>query len=275
MSLIRRSVLEGVQRVLLAILVVIALGVITLGMHIIWTWGQGTEATPTETPVETTALTETDTPVPTAIPMMTPLPDPSPTALSERTATVAPPTPALPSTSPVKIGIVAGHWPDDSGAVCPDGLTETEINLAVAQQVVSNLLRIGYNAEVLAEFSPKLDGYQATALVSIHADSCNVPKASGFKVARVSASLVPELEDRLVACLIDKYQGATGLQFHRNSITYDMTEYHAFYEIAPETPAAIIEIGFMGEDRRLLTKRQDRVAQGIVDGIKCFIANTR
>ena len=50
-----------------------------------------------------------------------------------------------------------------------------------------------------------------------------------------------------------------------------MTEYHAFYEIEPQTPGAIIEIGFMAADRRLLTRRQDRVAQGIVDGLICFL----
>jgi N-acetylmuramoyl-L-alanine amidase len=172
------------------------------------------------------------------------------------------------------VGIVAGHWESDVGAVCPDGLTEVEINLAVAQQVVDALSRAGYDAEMLAEFSPQLHGYQADVLVSIHADSCSVPGASGFKVARVSSSLVPEVEDRLVRALIEKYQEATGLPFHESSITFDMTEYHAFYEVAPETPGAIIEIGFMDADRRLLTRRQDLVARGIVNGIKQFVEET-
>jgi N-acetylmuramoyl-L-alanine amidase len=176
---------------------------------------------------------------------------------------------------PTTFGIVAGHWQHDSGAVCPDGLSEVEINLSVAQQVAALLSRAGYRAEILAEFSPKLEGYRAIALISIHADSCNVPDASGFKVARVSSSLMPELEDLLVTCLIDRYGSATGLRFHRNSITYDMTEYHAFYEIAPETPAAIIEIGFMDADRTLLTKKQDVVALGIVNGLKCFVETGR
>ncbi|MBC8444595.1 MAG: N-acetylmuramoyl-L-alanine amidase [Chloroflexi bacterium] len=264
MSLIRRSMLERVQRVLLALLLVIVLAAVTLGAHVYWSWGQPAEPTPVETfpPELTDESSPTSVPVETVLPTMTP-------SLSLPVSM----TPSDPST--LKFGIVAGHWPDDSGAVCPDGLTEVEINLAVAQQVVAALTRAGYNAEVLAEFSPSLDGYQATALVSIHSDSCNVPEATGFKVARVSSSFVPELEDRLVACLIDKYQSATGLRFHRNSITYDMTEYHAFYEIEPMTPAAIIEIGFMGADRRLLTKRQDLVVRGIVDGIECFVDSTR
>ena len=180
---------------------------------------------------------------------------------------VDPPTAVLPP----KVGIVAGHWLSDVGAMCPDGLTEVEINVAVAQQVVAMLARSGYDVEMLAEFSPDLHGYEASALVSIHTDACNVPEATGFKVARVSSSLVPELEDHLVACLIEEYGESTGLPFHKNSITYDMTEYHAFYEIAPETPAAIIEIGFMAADRRLLTKRQDLIVEGIVNGIKNFL----
>jgi N-acetylmuramoyl-L-alanine amidase len=265
MSLIRRDVLQGVQRILLAALVVIALAVITMGMHAIWTWGQGS-VTPVTVQKDTPAVEETQAVVPTAIPAMTPLP----TRRAPSDPLGAAPTPARPP----KVGIVAGHWQNDVGAVCPDGLTEVDINLAVAKLVVASLSRSGYDAEILAEFSPKLDGYQANALVSIHADSCNVPEASGFKVARVSSSQVPELEDRLVACLIEKYHEATGLQFHRNSITYDMTEYHAFYEIAPETPAAIIEVGFMAADRRLLTRRQDLVAEGIINGIKKFIEST-
>lgn len=266
MSLIRRNILSGVQRVLLASLVVIALAVITLGMHAIWTWGQ-----PTVTVVAVGELTGapdgTPIGIPTAVPMSTALPTRSAPGNRDEG------TPALP-TRP-KVGIVAGHWQSDVGAMCPDGLTEVEINLAVAQQVVSLLQRSGYDVEMLAEFSPQLDGYEADVLVSIHADACNVPEATGFKVARVSSSLVPELEDRLVACLSAKYHEATGLPFHKNSITYDMTEYHAFYEIAAETPAAIIEVGFMAADRYLLTKRQDLVAEGIVNGIKMFVEGSR
>lgn len=265
MSVIRRNVLLGVQRVLLVSLVVIALVVITLGMHAIWTWGQMDGSTSGTGSKGTVIAGETPADVPTAIPVGS-----SPPTRS------APSEPLGPTPRPrPKVGIVAGHWQSDSGAVCPDGLEEVEINLAVAKQVVSLLIRSGYDAEMMAEFSPKLSGYQADALVSIHTDSCNVPEATGFKVARVSASMVPDVEDRLVASLSEKYREATGLPFHKHSITYDMTEYHAFYEIAPETPAAIIEIGFMAADRRLLTNRQDLIAKGIVNGIKEFVEDSR
>jgi N-acetylmuramoyl-L-alanine amidase len=196
-------------------------------------------------------------------------PRPSRTPRPTRTPEVSP-TPS-PTPLPLKVGVIAGHWKSDAGAVCPDGLQEVSINLDVASRVVAILQYEGYTAELLDEFSDKLEGYEADALVSIHSDSCNIPEASGFKVARVAASAIPEEEDRLVACLIREYGQSTGLAFHKDSITYDMTVYHAFHEIDPQTPAAIIELGFMGADRALLTDDAYAVAQGVARGIACFL----
>ena len=263
MSLIRRDVLEGMQRILIAVLVIIVVAIGYLGFRVVWVLRNPTEAifsaTLPATRLATVQTLQPEMPVPTAAPLMTALPG------STKTAIVQP-------SRPLKIGIVVGHWQNDVGAVCPDGLTEVDINQDIAHRVVSQLSLSGYNVEMLPEFSSQLEGYEAAVLVSIHADACSVPEASGFKVARVSSSLVPDIEDLLVSCLIARYREATGLAFHRNSITFDMTEYHAFYEIAPETPGAIIEIGFMGADRLLLTEKQDWVATGIVTGLKCFIA---
>ncbi len=206
-------------------------------------------------PTRTLRPTSTPSPTETPVPSPSPLPSPSPDL-------------TLPS---AKIGIVAGHWQNDVGAVCPDGLKEVRINLDVGSQVVSILQDEGYRAELLPEFSERLDGYEADAFVSIHADSCSVLDVSGFKVARVASSAIPEEDDRLVACLTREYGQGTGLPFHKNSITFDMTEYHAFKEIDPQTPGAIIELGFMGADRELLTEHSSQVAQALVKGILCFL----
>jgi N-acetylmuramoyl-L-alanine amidase len=151
-----------------------------------------------------------------------------------------------------------------------------EVNLDVAQRVVRSLRTLGYRVELLEEYDTRLGGYRADGLVSIHADSClnlpdAVPPPTGFKVASVVDSVVPEEESRLVACLTERYGARTGLGFHANSITGHMTQYHTFYEIDPRTPGAIIETGFMWLDRDLLTQRPDLVAQGIVDGVVCFV----
>ena len=50
-----------------------------------------------------------------------------------------------------------------------------------------------------------------------------------------------------------------------------MLDYHTFDEVAIDTPTAIIEIGFMRNDRAFLTEQQDLIAQGIVNGIRCFL----
>jgi N-acetylmuramoyl-L-alanine amidase len=170
----------------------------------------------------------------------------------------------------LRIGIVSGHSGYDPGAVCPDGLTEAEVNLSVATRVAERLQRAGAQVDLLEEFDPLLQGYRADAFVSIHADSCE-SDLSGFKVARVQQSAVPEAEDRLVACLWQEYGEATGLPPHPGSITYDMRDYHAFREIHPLTPGAIIEVGFLGGDRRLLTARPDRAARGVAEGVICFL----
>lgn len=215
------------------------------------------------------------------VPEVTPSPAPpvaSPASPGVPPADASPPvvSSAAPSTAPPHVGIVAGHWGSDTGAMCPDGLTEVEINLDVARRVVYLLQALGYQADLLKEYDPALDDYRADALVSIHADSCEEfpnadPPASGFKVASVEGSLVPEAEARLVDCLVQRYADRTEMYFHRNSITPDMSYYHTFYEINGQTPGAIIETGFMLNDRYILTERSDLVAQGIVDGIVCFI----
>jgi len=183
------------------------------------------------------------------------------------------PTPLAAETEPhlPRVGIIAGHSGYDSGAVCPDGLQEVAINSDIAQRVVSALQSYGWQVDLLQEFDVRLNAYLADALVSIHADSCGFAGKTGFKVARAEASYVPEPEDRLVQCLSVRYAQQTGLPFDAHTITYDMTRYHAYYEVNPATPAAIIEVGFMLDDRELLTQRPDLVAQGIANGIVCFI----
>jgi N-acetylmuramoyl-L-alanine amidase len=73
--------------------------------------------------------------------------------------------------------------------------------------------------------------------------------------------------------MTNRYQQMTGLFFHANSITPDMTQYHAFSEIDPNTITAIIETGFLYLDQSILTKQTDVVAEGVIQGILCFINN--
>ncbi len=173
------------------------------------------------------------------------------------------------------IGVVAGHWGNDSGSVCLDGLTEVDVNQKIASLVQKKLIERGYDVNLLKEFDHQLAGYKATILVSIHADSCEFinADATGFKVAAALANPHPERATRLTACIRSRYASITGLPLHSSSVTLDMTDYHAFEEIHESTTAAIIETGFLNLDRNFLTEQSDIVAQGIVDGILCYLNN--
>lgn len=198
------------------------------------------------------------------------IPEPANVVAAVPTPTVVAPEPTVDLSQPL-IGIVSGHRGYDPGAVCEDGLTEADVNYAVALEVVDLLQRRGLRADLLDEYDDRLDGYEAAALVSIHADSCNIPGATGYKVARLTDSVIPEANDRLVNCLVQEYGVETGLLQHPASVTDNMTDYHAFNQMSPYTPGAIIEIGFLLDDQYLLVQKPKVVARGIAAGLICFL----
>lgn len=196
------------------------------------------------------------------------------TAQPENNNFVATPQPQL------RIGIVAGHAGNDSGATCIDSngnvtLTEADVNMKIATLVQKTLTQEGYQVDLLNEFDTRLNGYRALALVSIHNDSCQEinADATGFKIAVAPNTRDMNRATRLTECLRDRYGRITGLRFHEGSITTDMRDYHAFSEIDPNTVAAIIETGFLKLDQKILTEHTDIVANGVAQGILCFARN--
>jgi N-acetylmuramoyl-L-alanine amidase len=185
------------------------------------------------------------------------------------------PLPAVPvaqrlaqSPGPLRIGIISGHRGNDSGAVCADGLTEAQVVEDIAGRVLAALQERGIRVDLLDEFDPRLNGYSATALISIHADSCDYvnDQATGYKIAGSSYTD----SSRLSICVEQAYSRDTQLPYHANTITPHMTDYHAFREIALGVPAIIVETGFLNLDRDFLTQRADVAARAISDGILCF-----
>ncbi len=167
------------------------------------------------------------------------------------------------------VGLIVGHRGNDSGTECEDGLTEVTVNSALADRVAARLREEGIPTDILDEFDPRLESYSASALVSIHADSCDYINelATGFKI---SGSSITD-SSSLSICIEHAYQEATGLEYHPDSITPHMTDYHAFRKIAPGTPAIIIEVGFLNLDREILTSGSDVVVNGLANGIVCLM----
>jgi len=175
------------------------------------------------------------------------------------------------------IGIVSGHWGNgnDPGAVCPDGTKEQVVNLAIATLVRQKLEAGGYKVDMLQEFDTRLDGYNGEVLLAIHTDTCDLidDQATGFKVATSSYSNDSNLANRLTSCLESRYASVTGLKLNPGGITENMTDYHAFRAVDPATTAAIIETGFLNLDHEILVNHPDVIADGIVSGLVCFVAN--
>jgi N-acetylmuramoyl-L-alanine amidase len=203
-------------------------------------------------------------------------------AIAARTAGVVPgATPEearqglVPAAWNKQVALISGHRGNDSGAICEDAngqptLLEADVNAAVAGLAAARLRQAGADVAILDEYDPRLEDLRADVLLSLHADSCI--DATGYKSSRYVNSTIPQISDRLVGCINRSYEAATGLVENIDTITENMTEYHAFRRIDPATPAAILELGFLGGDRDLLADQQDLLAKGVADGILCFLA---
>lgn len=173
-----------------------------------------------------------------------------------------------------QVALISGHAGNDSGAICEDAdrnvlVAEADINARVANLAAERLRRAGADVVILDEYDARLEGLRSAVLVSLHADSCI--DASGYKAAVHLYSMIPATNDRLLACIDQAYPAATGLPHHPNTVTHNMTEYHAFNRIDPLTPAVILELGFLGGDQDLLVNAPEVAAKGVADGILCFL----
>lgn len=206
-----------------------------------------------------------------------PTPPPAPTAMPT-------PTPRPAGAAP-RVGIQAGHWksaelPDElarlrgSTGAFVRGLSEVELNLAIARRVEALLTAQGVTVDLLPATVPP--AYDADAFVAIHADGSSAAGARGFKIATPwrTSRASQHLRDALDA----EYAAATRLP-RDGAITFNMRGYYAFsfrrhtHAVARTTPAVILEMGFLTSpsDRVFLTGRADRVASGIAAGVLRYL----
>lgn len=199
-------------------------------------------------------------------------------------APVRVPRPAVPP-GPRRVGLQAGHWQteqvpeelrrlESSTGSSWNGLPEWQLNFQVANRAAGVLRTHGYEVDVLP--TTVLPGYLADVFLALHADGDSDGLARGYKAAHSSRR--GPYEDRLVDVIMEEYGRATSLPVDPK-VTRNMLGYYAFswrryeYAVAPHTPAAILEMGFLtsAADRALLLGRQDLVAAGVANGVLRFL----
>lgn len=179
----------------------------------------------------------------------------------------------LPEFPDNKIGIIIGHKGRDQGEVCSNGLTEVEVNSTVATYLQQALIGMGFDAELLDETDPRLVGYRATLLIALHSNSCEYinDNATGFKFAIVPSEVITIDRELLTKCLSESYVKTTGLKYDYRTTTNEIRNYHAFDQIDPLTAAMIFELGYMNLDQDILTNRPEVLAEGLANGIQCYM----
>ena len=188
--------------------------------------------------------------------------------------------------APWRVGIQIGHLdaaqlpPElqrlrNSTGAYADGISEVQINSAVAEAAAEILRSAGIDVTLLPATIPPR--FAADAFVAVHADGSSHTNLRGYKVSppwRASPA-----SRRLVAALHEHYGAATGLPIDLNGVTYNMRGYFAFnsfryrHAIAPDTPAAILELGFLSNrlDREYLLEHAATAAAGVAAGIRAYL----
>lgn len=193
--------------------------------------------------------------------------------------------PRVHANNPPLVAIQAGHWrtneqPDEfkwlrtSTGASAGGVHEVDLNVDIAHRVVKYLRDWGNDAFVVPATVPP--NYRADAFVALHSDGNTNTSARGYKVATYWRNW--EASDMLVRELADQYGKDTGLPKDWR-ITGNMRGYYAFnsglYEhtIAEDTPAAILEMGFLSNaaDRAFMIRNRDLIARSIALGVARFL----
>jgi hypothetical protein len=195
-----------------------------------------------------------------------------------------------------RIGIQAGHYQQDSGAVCSDGTREVDINIAVANKTAEILRGWGYTVDVLPAPINNVHNYIADVFVALHTDQC-ASSYRGYKISRWKGQAGSGLDgsgdasDRWVKTLWSEYGYATGLNRDVIQGHYApcMREYYALNPvdggpicegqynqisgISTNTPGAIIEMGWLSGDYDFITSTdgQLKMAKGIANAVDRFL----
>lgn len=172
------------------------------------------------------------------------------------------------------IAIVSGHWGSDTGSICPNGIMEYEVNAEIANLIRRNLEDKHLTINEFSEFDQDLLEYNGAAIIVLRTGTCEYinDNATGFYVTNAISQERSANTTELTRCLTKKYDEETKLPYFSDDfLDSDLSQYHSFAEVDKEIPIAIIQMGFLNLDAMILTEKAENVANGIADGISCYL----
>lgn len=186
-------------------------------------------------------------------------------------------------TGHIRVGLQVGHWHDQTppkelawiarNTGAQDGeYTEFESNYLIAMATKDELESHGLIVDILPAVVPPQ--YKADVFVTIHADGSPQKTTNGYKVA-APRNDVTRKAHALAMAIETAYGQETKLRHDPEHITENMTDYYAFawhrfeHAISKETPAAILETGFVTSeiDRQYIIHNPEVPARGLAKGI--------
>ncbi len=187
----------------------------------------------------------------------------------------------------IRVGLQVGHWQNDNPpaelswikrntGANGGGKWESEIALDIVNHAKDILERQGIAVDIIPAVVPP--GYRADVFVSVHADGSDKnPNASGYKIAP-SARDQSGQAGNLFQAVSAAYAEETHMRWD-NNITTNMTHYYSFadhkytHSISPETPAILLETGFLtnSADRYFLVDHPEIPGRGLAYGIVDYL----
>ena len=156
------------------------------------------------------------------------------------------------------------------------GISEVDVNRAVAEALAAELRRAGVRVELLPATVPPR--YRADVLLSVHADANADPTRRGYKSAH-SEPPRNRREPWLRRAVDAAYLSAAPLPHDEANITGAMIHYYAFshqrfrHAAHPATAGLIVELGYLSHagDRAWLS-RPEEPAAALADGVLGYLA---
>lgn len=185
----------------------------------------------------------------------------------------------------MRIMIDPGHGGHDSGAVSPDGLRESEVNLVVGRMLAA---LFSANGDHVARMTRYVDSFvsldercdianrdAADAFVSIHANSATAPQANGFEVwTSPGLTAADDLATRIFLAL----RAALPERRARVDLSDGDPDKEARFAVLVGTrmPAVLIELGFLSNpvesrllgDLGFLSRSAEAIWSGVLDWIQ-------